>query len=127
MTECERSDVLDAPPLLAATASHERPVRESADAWATRISHHVADNDRDALAELYEARYAMLLAFTRARTGRGDDFACDVVHDAWLRILRRMPRFANVATLDAWLTRVVLSAAIDRLKSERARGASDTR
>lgn len=73
------------------------------------------------MSELYESRYAMLFAVIRERTTRDDDFACDCVHDAWLRILRRTPTFTNAATLDAWLVRVAMSAALDRIKRDRAR------
>ncbi len=91
------------------------------DAWARRISIGVSRGDRSALAALYEARYAMLLRIVRRRTMRDEAFACDCVHDAWLRVFRRMPTFERIANLDAWLVRVALSAALDRIKSERAR------
>lgn len=91
------------------------------DAWAFAISSRAARHDRQAIAELYEARYAMLFHHVRQRMGRSDDFACDCVQDAWLRILRGMPVFHTIATMDAWLLRVVLSCALDQIKGERAR------
>jgi RNA polymerase sigma factor (sigma-70 family) len=91
------------------------------DQWAVSVTARIGRGDRAAMSELYEARYAMLFSLIRERTLRDDDFACDCVHDAWLRILRRTPALPNVATLDAWLVRVAMSAAIDRIKRDRAR------
>jgi RNA polymerase sigma-70 factor (ECF subfamily) len=97
----------------------ERPTVD--DPWAVDVSARIASGDRLAMGELYEARYAMLFSVVRQRTGRDEEFACDCVHDAWLRIMRHMPRFSNVATLDAWLVRVAMSAALDRTKRDRTR------
>jgi len=88
------------------------------DAWARRVSRGVAIGARDAVAELYERSYDRMFWIVRERTRRDDDFACDCVHDAWMRILRGMPELTTMAALDAWLARVAITSAIDRIKRE---------
>lgn len=91
------------------------------DDWARRTSGGVASGSRAALASLYQARFDMLFRFVRSRTRRDDAFVLDCVHDAWVRVVRSLPALRSLAALDAWLVRAALSAALDRLKGERAR------
>lgn len=115
---CVEASTISTSPLKAERGAE---VAHHDDAWALAISSRVARHDRQAIAELYEARYAILFHRVRQRTACGDDFACDCVQDAWLRILRGMPVFRTIATMDAWLLRVVISCALDQIKSQRAR------
>ncbi|MDZ4754148.1 MAG: sigma-70 family RNA polymerase sigma factor [Phycisphaerae bacterium] len=91
------------------------------DDWARRVSRSVAIGARDAVAELYERPYNRMFWIVRERTRRDDDFACDCVHDAWMRILRGMAETTTMAALDAWLARVAITSAIDRIKREGSR------
>lgn len=99
-------------------SSDDRPIDDD---WARRTSAGVASGSRAAMASLYEARFDALFRFVRSRTRRDDAFTLDCVHDAWVRIVRSLPALRSAAALDAWLLRAALSAALDRLKSERAR------
>jgi len=103
------------------TARSDAASGQRSDDWARSISTAIGGRDRTALAELYEARYDLLVRAIVLRTRRGEEFACDCAHDAWLRIARAMPTFDSCQRLDAWLVRVALTSALDRLKSERAR------
>jgi RNA polymerase sigma-70 factor (ECF subfamily) len=105
-------------------ASDDRTIDDD---WARRTSAGVASGSRSALASLYEAKFEQLFRFVRSRTRRDDAFALDCVHDAWVRVVRSLPAVGSLAALDAWLFRAALSAAIDRLKSERARAAREVR
>jgi RNA polymerase sigma-70 factor (ECF subfamily) len=97
------------------------------DDWARRTSAGVASGSRAALASLYEARFDLLFRYLESRMRRDDAFVLDCVHDAWVRVTRSLPALRSVAALDAWLLRAALSAALDRLKSERARDDRETR
>lgn len=99
--------------------AHPPPILD--DAWARRISSGVAAGSRDALGALYTARYEQLFRIVQARTKRDDAFAIDAVHDAWLRVARTLPTMTSLDTLDRWLARAAISAALDRLRSETSR------
>ena len=91
------------------------------DAWASRVSAGIANGSREALASLYEQRFALLFRTAKERTARDESFALDCVQDAMLRVANSLPHINRIVKLDAWLRRTVLSAALDRLRGERSR------
>jgi len=97
------------------------------DEWAQRVSIGIAAGSREALARLYDARYAQLVRLLRQRTSPDDAFIVDCVHDAWLRIVRALPPRGSIAALDAWIQRAALSAMLDRLKADAARTTREAR
>lgn len=66
-----------------------------------------------------------MLAWARNATRRDDDFCHDVVHDAFLKIIRRAEPIDTAATLGAWLRAVTLHTARDTLRAERRRAGRD--
>lgn len=86
-----------------------------------RITAAIADGDAEALGVLYRARFDFLYGAASRFTGLDESACMDIVHDAMLRVIRRMKRFDDAAVLDAWLTRVVRTAALDRIRRERRR------
>jgi RNA polymerase sigma factor (sigma-70 family) len=90
------------------------------DAWAARVSAGIAAGSRESLGSLYEAKFDLLYRTVRSFTRRDESFALDCVQDAMIRVATTMRRIETIATLDAWLRRVVLSAALDQLRRERA-------
>lgn len=90
------------------------------DAWAARVSAGVAAGSREALAALYAAKFDLLYTTVRRATRRDESFALDCVQDAMLRVATKLGRVERAASLDAWLRRVVLTAALDRLRGERS-------
>ena len=75
-------------------------------------------NDRDALADRFEADRARLLAVARRLLGSELE-AEDAVQDAWLRLERTDAE--AVDNLSGWLTTVVSRVCLDRLRARRAR------
>jgi len=69
-------------------------------------------NDRDALADRFEADRARLLAVARRLLG-SDLEAEDAVQEAWLRLERTDTE--AVDNLSGWLTTVVSRVCLDRL------------
>ncbi len=118
-----RSPIAPTAPRLAASgeAAQSADLGESADAWARRVSSAIARGSREALGELYEAKFDFIVAIARERTRRDESFALDCVHDTMIRVAESLDRVERMESLDSWLRRVVLSAAIDRLRSERSR------
>lgn len=90
------------------------------DAWAARVSGGVAAGSRESLAALYEAKFDWLYATVRRATRCDESFALDCVQDAMVRVATKLVRLESAASLDAWLRRVVLTAALDRLRAERS-------
>lgn len=76
---------------------------------------------RTAYESLFVRRCAFVEAEASRRLGRRRDLVDDVAQETWLRVARGPRRCASVVALDAWLRRVVRSAAIDMLRSELAR------
>ena len=85
-----------------------------------RLTSRMAGGDRDAYAQLFHLRCEAVEAEARRCLVRRADLCGDVAQDAWLRVARGPRRCGSVAGLDAWLRRIVRSAAIDLLRSELA-------
>lgn len=91
------------------------------DAWAARVSLGVQRGERDALAEFYSAWFDRCRALASRATGRDESFCLDVVQDAMVKAAGGLRRVETAAELSAWMRRVVLSCAMDRLRDEAAR------
>lgn len=86
-----------------------------------QLTRAIARGDRDAFAQLYTQKFDFALAVAR-RASRLDESAClDIVHDAMIRVIRSIRPIDTAAALDAWLARVVTSAAYDHLRAEHRR------
>ncbi|MBM4106860.1 MAG: sigma-70 family RNA polymerase sigma factor [Phycisphaerae bacterium] len=76
-------------------------------------------------AAAYEAVFRRSCGFVASealrRLGRRRDLTEDVAQETWLRVARAPRHCPSSASLDAWLRRLVRSAAIDLLRSELAR------
>lgn len=77
--------------------------------------------ERDAYAALFVARCDFVESAAASALRSRRDLAEDAAQDAWLRIARRPVECESVPGLDAWLRRVVTSAAIDLVRSDLAR------
>jgi RNA polymerase sigma factor (sigma-70 family) len=88
------------------------------DLWARRVSAAIAGGSREALGQLYEAKFDLLFLTARERTRRDESFALDCVQDAMMRVASSLPRLDSMASLDRWLRRVALTSALDRLRAE---------
>jgi RNA polymerase sigma factor (sigma-70 family) len=65
----------------------------------------------DAIEDVYNRRYAGFCRGAAALVGR--DLAHDVVQEGFARALRRRRQFAGSGTLDGWVWRIIVRAAID--------------
>ena len=91
------------------------------DVEVERCTSRLVDGDRAAYEELYRLRCAFVEDESVRRLGRRRDLAADVSQETWMRVARGPRRCAGTASLDAWLRRIVRSAAIDMLRQELAR------
>jgi RNA polymerase sigma factor (sigma-70 family) len=104
--------------------SHETPFDDAA--VAARTAAMVA-GDRDAYADLFRERCGFVESEAARRLHRRRDLIDDVVQESWLRIARGPRQCPAVASLDAWLRRIVRSSAMDLLRSELARRCREER
>jgi RNA polymerase sigma factor (sigma-70 family) len=91
------------------------------DVEVERCTSRMVDGDRAAYEQLYRLRCAFVEDESVRRLGRRRDLAADVSQETWMRVARGPRRCAGTASLDAWLRRIVRSAAIDMLRQELAR------
>jgi RNA polymerase sigma-70 factor (ECF subfamily) len=76
--------------------------------------------DADAYEELVRLYSGRLIALARQILG-DDDLARDAVQDAFLNAFRAMDRFNGDARLSSWLHRIVMNAALAKLRVKRRR------
>jgi RNA polymerase sigma-70 factor (ECF subfamily) len=76
--------------------------------------------DEAGFEELVRASGPRMLAAAR-RLLRNEEDARDVVQEAFLHAFRALPRFAGDARLSTWLHRIVINAALMRLRSRKRR------
>lgn len=93
----------------------------SEDALVAECTVRMVDGDLAAYETIFRARCDFVERESARRLGRRLDLADDVAQETWLRIARRPLAFESAPALDAWLRRVVRSAAVDMLRSELAR------
>ncbi|GAA2060182.1 RNA polymerase sigma factor SigM [Williamsia deligens] len=86
---------------------------------ADLLAAHVA-GDRDAFAVLI-ARHRAHLWAVAARTSLNDDDAADALQEALLSAHRGARSFRSDAKVSSWLHRIVVNAALDRMRRERHR------
>jgi RNA polymerase sigma factor (sigma-70 family) len=102
------------------------PARDAADPVAA-LTRGVASGDPAALAALYELYFEFTLRAARGVTRRDESFCLDVAQEAWLRVARSLSPCDGTRHFEAWLARVVRTAALDILRREVRRRARERR
>lgn len=77
-----------------------------------------------ALSEIYQRSYAPLLRVAEAIVG-DPDLARDVVHDAFVRLIRSRHQFRGEGSLDGWVWRTVVNTARNVRRDTSARWLND--
>ncbi len=110
---------------------HQRPTNTDAradvprDVGVRRLTHAIARGDEQAFALLYNDWFEPAYAMARDLTRRDESFCLDVVQDAMLKAARSMKPISTEEHLNAWMRRVVHTAALDHLRAERRRRARE--
>ena len=88
----------------------------------------IATGDAAAFALFYDTWFDVMYAEARRATGRDESACMDIVHDAMLRVMDRLPTtLQDRAQLEAWLRTVVRRIGIDHLRRELRRKERETR
>ncbi len=95
--------------------SSPSPVVEPRDA---AFLQRLRQGDGDAFEELLRRHTGQLLAVARRLLSNEED-ARDAVQDAFLSAVRSLERFDGQASLGTWLHRIVVNAALSKLRSRR--------
>lgn len=89
------------------------------DESTTHFTRAIATGDREAFARFYSEWFDRVCAMARKATGRDESFCLDVAQDAFVRVIRGMRPVATQDELAAYMKRVTLTAAYDRLRREK--------
>lgn len=115
----------EVPSIVTATASTDAPTTLSSDASVAALTAAIVSGNRVAYERLFRSRCGLVESEAIRRLHRRHDLAADVAQETWLRIARAPRRCETGERLDAWIRRVVASAACDLLRSELARRARE--
>ena len=75
------------------------------------------NQDEDAFKNLIKLHYNSLRAL--AASISGDSIADEVVQQAWMSVMRALPKFERRSSLKTWLSRIVVNEAKTRLRREK--------
>lgn len=81
----------------------------------------IASGDPEAFTRFYEEWFDRMFEMASSLTRRDEAFCLDVVQDAMMKVIRRMPVIENEEALGAWLRRAVTTTAYDRIRGEARR------
>lgn len=107
--------------------STEVITRGTAPRSTAELTGGVARGDPRAFEELYREWFPRCVAIARARTGRDESFCLDVAQDVMLKVARTLPALRTEQDLSRWLTRAVITGAIDAIRRERRTQTRDQR
>jgi RNA polymerase sigma-70 factor, ECF subfamily len=95
------------------------PAREKVPSDAELLRRHVA-RDREAFGELF-GRHRDRLWAVALRTIGDPEEAADALQDAMIAAFRRADKFRGDSAVTTWLYRIVVNAALDRMRRRKAR------
>jgi len=98
------------------------PAQEAAPSDAELLRRHAA-GDSDAFGELF-GRHRRRLWAVAVRTLGDPEEAADALQDAMIAAFRRADHFRGDSAVTTWLHRIVVNAALDRMRSRAARPAT---
>jgi RNA polymerase sigma factor (sigma-70 family) len=113
-------------PSATGSGANEAPDRFD-DAAAAACTARMVAGDRTAFEALFRRRCVLVESESLRRLGRRRDLADDAAQETWLRVARTPRACPDLARLDAWLRKIVASAAIDLLRGELARRTRERR
>lgn len=97
----------------------DHPVVDAPPAYA--LTGRIAAGDESSFAEFYEMWFTSTLLLARAISRRDEAWCLDVVQDVMMTVVKKMPALASEEALRAWMTRTVMNAVTDHVRSEARR------
>src|SRR5262249_14507676 len=93
----------------------------AADEDRSLVDRFLANRDEQAFREIYKQHGSALYGFARSLVQR-DGVAEDIVQEAWLRAVRRLPSFDGRSSLRTWLIGFVVHCCHEPWRDERRQG-----
>ena len=93
----------------------------AADEDRSLVDRFLANRDEQAFREIYRQHGSALYGFARSLVQR-DGVAEDIVQEAWLRAVRRLPSFDGRSSLRTWLIGFVVHCCHETWRDERRHG-----
>jgi RNA polymerase sigma-70 factor (ECF subfamily) len=87
------------------------------DSDAELVSAYVSRHDQQAFLMLYDRHSPAMFALARRLLGNTQADAADVLQDAWIRILPRLPAFRGESALRTWLCGFVVNGCRERFRA----------
>ena len=87
----------------------------------------IASGSTEAFASFYELWFVRCLRSTMQMTGLDESTALDIVQDTMMKCATQLPRIDDTRQLQAWLDRVLVNAARDRIRQTSRRRARENR
>ena len=104
-----------------AHATSTSPAEERPATSSFELTGAIKSGDEAAFGTFYELWFDRCFAMATRITRRDENFCLDIVQDSMMRVLERIPRLDDEAAVAAWMSRVVFSTSIDRLRSDQRR------
>lgn len=86
-----------------------------------RLTTAIASGDTEAFAQLYKAKFNLVLRVVRRTTGYDEQTSLDMVQDAMIRVVKSMKSFNDEKSLNQWLACIARNVALDYIKRDRRR------
>lgn len=86
-----------------------------------QLTSAIASGDTEAFARFYQRWFDEMLREARRAGAADEQSGLDVVHDAMMRVIRKLRPMPDDAHLRRWLRKVVRSCAVDRIRRESRR------
>ncbi|MFZ4574126.1 MAG: RNA polymerase sigma factor [Phycisphaerales bacterium] len=100
-------------------------VAEADDAATAVLCARIKAGDEAEFTRFYHDWFGRMLGAARRLTGRDESFCMDVVQEAMLKAVHKLPALTTCAALEAWVMAAVRTSAIDRLRKELRRAARE--
>ena len=96
----------------------------AAQGFSAELVRRAAENDQDAVAELYNRTYGSVYAAVRAMVS-DEDTALDILQDSYLKAFRSLDQLEDPSRFRSWVKRIAHNKALDELRKTKVLTFSD--
>lgn len=97
------------------------------DRFAADLCARIRRGDESGFQAFYELWFDRALRTVQAHSSRDEAFCLDVVQDAMLKVVTRLPELSGRTELDAWMNATLRTCTLDRIRQDARRSARERR